>query len=207
MFDEGRALICQQNGRDSIRIYAAVRQSESWVIDCGINWNDRNTAQEIFAERYFGDCHEDLKRVVATEASDGLITRPLYMLPVGFRWEPRHGLTLIGDAAHLMTPFGGVGVNVALSDALDLAKALLKRKASFHIDLPGNLDSALREYEEPMFERAKMNMEKTWVGLQHHFSENGIDERVKRLKAIARQIEQQQTLERHKRVERGEEGA
>ena len=190
MFDEGRALVCQHNGNDIIRVYAAVRQPETWVKDCGIDWEQQDLAREIFTERYFGDCHDDLKRVIAIEASDGLIARPLWMLPVGLKWPPRPGVTLLGDAAHLMTPFAGVGVNVALADALDLARALVKRKGTFEADLHGSLAEALQEYEGPMFERARENMEKTWVGLQHHFSANGIDERVRRLRARAKQMEE-----------------
>lgn len=186
MFDQGRALVCQRNGSDSIRVYAGVRQPETWVKDCGIDWEQRHQAQKIFTERYFGDCHDDLKRVIAVEASDGLIPKPLYMLPVGLKWSPRPGVTLLGDAAHLMTPFGGVGVNVALTDAFDLSRALLKRKDNFAADLPGSLADALQEYEGSMFERATENMEKTWGGLQHHFSANGIDERVKRLQGRAK---------------------
>lgn len=186
MFDEGRALVCQRNGNDSIRAYAAVRQPETWVQDCGIDWDQPNLAQKTFTERYFGDCHDDIKRVIAVEASDGLITRPLWMLPVGSKWSPHPGVTLLGDAAHLMTPFAGVGVNVALADALDLSRALLKRKDDFKSDLHGHLADALREYEGPMFERAEENMAKSWAGLQHHFSAHGIDERVKRLQGRAK---------------------
>lgn len=189
MFDEGRALVCQRNGNDSIRVYAAVRQPETWVKDCGIDWNQRHLAQETFTERYFGDCHDDLKRVIAVEASDGLIPRPLWMLPVGSKWSPRPGVTLLGDAAHLMTPFAGIGVNVALADALDLARALLKRKGDFEIDMRGQLADALQEYEGTMFERAEENMAKSWGGLQHHFSAQGVDERVKRLQGRARMRE------------------
>lgn len=40
-----------------------------------------------------------------------------------FRWTPRDGVTLVGDAAHLMPPVG-VGVNLAMLDASDVAMAL-----------------------------------------------------------------------------------
>lgn len=182
MFDEGRAITCQNNGNDSIRVYVAVRQPEAWARNCGIDWDNHDVARKLLADQYFGDCHEDIKRVITNDATDGLILRSLYMLPVGLRWPSRSGVTLLGDAAHLMTPFAGVGVNVALTDALDLARALLKRKHLFQADdFHANLNEALQEYESSMFIRAKENMEKTWIGLQNHFSADGIEQRVKRL--------------------------
>jgi 2-polyprenyl-6-methoxyphenol hydroxylase-like FAD-dependent oxidoreductase len=37
MFDEGRAIMCQPYGGNSIRAYSAVRQPERWLNDCGID--------------------------------------------------------------------------------------------------------------------------------------------------------------------------
>ena len=46
MFDEGRAIISQRNGNDSIRTYAAVRQPETWTKDCGIDWSKGDEARK-----------------------------------------------------------------------------------------------------------------------------------------------------------------
>ncbi|QSZ36197.1 hypothetical protein DSL72_007322 [Monilinia vaccinii-corymbosi] len=189
MFDEGRSLICQRNGYDGIRVYAGLRQPESWIKDSGIDWEDPTKARKQLTEQYFGDVHENLKRLVF-EASDSLFIRSLHMLPVGFKWSSRPGVTLLGDAAHLMTPFAGVGVNVALNDSMLLAHALSKQKDHFETDLETSLREAIEEYEHQMFEIAKHDMEKTYQGLIHHFSAGGIEHRVQQLKERARHAEE-----------------
>ncbi|APA08467.1 hypothetical protein SS1G_02161 [Sclerotinia sclerotiorum 1980 UF-70] len=187
MFDEGRMFICQRNGYDGIRVYAGVRKPESWIQDSDIKWEDPIEARKQLAEQYFGDVHDDLKRLIF-EASDSLLTRPLYMLPVGFKWPSRPGVTLLGDAAHLMTPFAGVGVNVAMTDAMLLAHALSRQRDNFAVDLEGSLKQAVGEYEEQMFKIAKKNMEKTYQGLIHHFSADGIEHRMARLQESTKHI-------------------
>lgn len=188
IFDEDRALVCQHQANDSIRVYDAVRQPESWIEDCGIDWGVHESARKALAEKYFGDCHDYIKRAIATEATDGLEVWPLYMLPIGHTRVSRSNMTLLGDAAHLMTPLAGLGVNLAMADALDLARTLLRRKDSFETDLAGILAEAIEEYEGPMFERANQNMEKAWTGLHHHFSADGIDHRGKKSRARAKQV-------------------
>ncbi|CAD6446890.1 e04008b3-3263-421f-8def-14f1d683e26d-CDS [Sclerotinia trifoliorum] len=189
MFDEGRMFICQRNGYDGVRVYAGVRKPESWIQNSGIKWEDPIEARKQLAEQYFGDVHDDLKRLIF-EASDSLLARPLYMLPVGFKWPSRPGVTLLGDAAHLMTPFAGVGVNVAMNDAMLLAHALSKQRDNFAMDMEGSLKQAITEYEEQMFKIAKKNMEKTYQGLVHHFKADGIEHRMAHLQERAKHIKE-----------------
>ncbi|KAI9276488.1 putative monooxygenase [Umbelopsis sp. AD052] len=188
MFDEGRALLCQRNGNNSIRAYAAVRQPESWSKDCGIDWSKPATARKALVDQYFADCGEDVKRVIQ-DANDDLKLRLAYMLPVGVEWQSRPGVTLIGDAAHLMTPFAGVGVNIAMADALDLAQHILSCRDGFNSKSDENLQDALAEaiqkFEASMFARAKPNALKSTNGLRGHFSAGGAEEfaeRIHRLK-------------------------
>lgn len=87
-----------------------------------------------------------------------------------------------------MTPFGGVGVNLAMTDALDLAMAIVRCKDAFGVDMKGSLAEALREYEEKMFVVGKASAEKTAVGLKGHFSEGGIEHRAGLLQKRARMM-------------------
>ncbi|GAA2706681.1 FAD-dependent oxidoreductase [Actinoplanes palleronii] len=79
------------------------------------------------------------------EAADGAATmRRIETMPIGTRWATRPGVTLIGDAAHLMPPVGE-GANQAMLDAAELAAALAAN--------PADPDAAIRAYEETMFRR------------------------------------------------------
>ena len=45
-------------------------------------------------------------------------------MPPDYRWDTQPGLTMLGDASHVMPPYTGKGVNLAMLDALELADAL-----------------------------------------------------------------------------------
>ncbi|MEU7932641.1 FAD-dependent oxidoreductase [Micromonospora echinofusca] len=70
--------------------------------------------------------------------------RRIEAMPAGTRWAHRPGITLIGDAAHLMPPVGE-GANQAMLDAAELAAQLAAN--------PADPDSAIQTYEEAMFTR------------------------------------------------------
>lgn len=178
-FDEGRAIQIQRQGDHSIKLYASLRKPESFIEDCSIDWNNPDTAREQYVNTYFSDICDDLKRVLL-ESKDQSIPRKLYMLPVGANWTNKPGLTLLGDAAHLMTPFAGVGVNAALLDSLMLARAIISHVQDSE---KSSLDQAIKRYEEDMFPRAKAFMQKTERGLIKHFSAGGNGDMVSRLRA------------------------
>lgn len=183
MFDEGRAVMCQRQGSGAMRVYACVRRPESWAEDCAIDWTGSD-ARERLVKEYFHDCGEDVKRLIL-ETRDELIPRKCWMMPVGAKWETRPGITLLGDAAHLMTPFAGVGVNVAMADALELARALIAKKESFAAKFVSdgkNIALAIEQYETSMFQRAEENATKTMHGLKGHFSATGSEERAGRIR-------------------------
>ncbi len=121
---DNRILIAQRNGHGRIRGYAGLRLAE----DAAREWTkaspDRVRANLLHD---FAGWAPALTYLI--ESGDFVAVRPLYALPIGHGWKSQSGITLLGDAAHLMSPFSGEGVNLALADAADLADApYLRRK-------------------------------------------------------------------------------
>ena len=161
---DAKVLCGQRNGDDSIRVYAMLPTDESWVSTCGIDWQNVRKAMEELKDQYYGGWDAKLQDLITKADEDTLVPRTMYMLPIGFSWPQRNGVTVIGDAAHLMTPFAGEGVNLAMWDAMLLGKSL----ASV---LNGGLEKdkvweAMREFEEDMFKRAGEMAQETWDNMQ-----------------------------------------
>jgi 2-polyprenyl-6-methoxyphenol hydroxylase-like FAD-dependent oxidoreductase len=60
----------------------------------------------------------ELRRLLE-ECDDQFIVRPIYALPVPHRWNTRARVTILGDAARVMSPFSGLGANTAMLDGAD----------------------------------------------------------------------------------------
>lgn len=106
----------------------------------------------------FGDNVKELVSAACdeeTKDSPGelLDIRQLHTLPYGSTWEHQTGVTLIGDAAHLMLP-NGEGVNFAMLDALVLAEALERAAGKPTTPCRAALDPLLLQFEKDMMERA-----------------------------------------------------
>jgi 2-polyprenyl-6-methoxyphenol hydroxylase-like FAD-dependent oxidoreductase len=102
--------------------------------------------------------------------------RGLYKLPVGNTWEHKANATLIGDAAHLMPPWAGEGVNLAMWDSLLLSHTLAKAYEASSQDgasFQKTLDPHLTEFEVEMTARVTEKAEETFNNGQMLFGENG----------------------------------
>jgi 2-polyprenyl-6-methoxyphenol hydroxylase-like FAD-dependent oxidoreductase len=160
-FTKGQGLMTQRQGDGSIRLYIALLVPENWIKECGIPFENTVVAKQMLMDVYAG---WDEKMLDLIRLSDSvLIPRTMYQLPIGTTWTSKSGVTLIGDSAHLMTPFAGEGVNLAMKDALDLANAITEET---------NLDKAVSKFEVNMHVRAKEAAEQTAANLALCFAEN-----------------------------------
>ncbi|AJT42099.1 FAD-dependent oxidoreductase [Psychromicrobium lacuslunae] len=141
----GKGISAQRNGDGSVRVYLAFRVAESWIQGCGIDFHDAAAARRALAGFFEGWDSQLLELILR---SDGDVTpRPIYALPIGHSWQATAGVTLLGDAAHLMSPFAGEGANLAMQDGAELALALLAQ--------PEDANAAVASYETAMFPRAE----------------------------------------------------
>jgi 2-polyprenyl-6-methoxyphenol hydroxylase-like FAD-dependent oxidoreductase len=156
---ENRGLIAQRQARSRIRAYVALRDDLDWAERGGVDLADPAAVRAFLLGRFEGWAPA-LRRLLQ-ECDDQFIVRPIYALPVPHRWNTRAGVTLVGDAAHLMSPFSGLGANTAMLDGADLATAIIEAGG---VTEPRVTD-ALAAYEAIMLPRAARNAAGAHEGL------------------------------------------
>jgi 2-polyprenyl-6-methoxyphenol hydroxylase-like FAD-dependent oxidoreductase len=139
---DGRGLLAHRETDGSLHVYAALPVPAGWAD--GVDFADRIAGQDAVLAHFAG-WSDDLRALVA-EADGPLLPRPLYGLPAGHRWSRVPGVTLLGDAAHLMSPFAGEGANNAMLDGAELGEALAAGR--------DDVEAALAGYEAVMFPRS-----------------------------------------------------
>ncbi|KAA0929029.1 FAD-dependent oxidoreductase [Streptomyces apricus] len=137
----GRGIIAHRHADGGVRGYVALNKPEEWLRS--IDFGDRTAGLRHVADEFDGWSPLLTDFVTRSDAEPWL--RPIHALPVGLTWDRVPGVTLLGDAAHLMSPFAGEGANLALYDAADLAEKLVEQP---------DVEAALAAYEERLFPRS-----------------------------------------------------
>lgn len=163
-FGDHKAILGQLNGDGRIKAYV------SYLMD--VNQLDQYKAmssdeiKQQLLQQDFADWSPELKHYIEY-ASDDMLLRCIYKLPIGFTWESIGNVTLIGDAAHLMSPFAGEGVNMALYDAYLLANAIKESQ---------DLDTAVAQYEQEMYAVSKESAQESQDNLEVMFSKDAAEQ-------------------------------
>ena len=169
---DGKALIVQRNGNAHLRGYAIFRVPTDWAGRRFTLDSPAAIRNALIAEfDGYAEAILDLFRA----AGDAFAVRLIHALPVGHCWANRRGLTLLGDAAHVMSPFGGDGVNNAMLDAAELAHQLAQG---------GDWSAAVADYEAQMFERVAPSAEGAADAAATQLSHDGLTLTLEHVQAI-----------------------
>ncbi|MYS21594.1 2-polyprenyl-6-methoxyphenol hydroxylase [Streptomyces sp. DvalAA-14] len=141
---EGKGILAHRDAGSRLHLYYALRTPADWADSSGIDFGDSEAAKAALLACFDG--WADPLRGLISDAEGPFLPRPIHALPVDHRWDRVPGVTLLGDAAHLMSPFAGEGANLAMLDGAALGAAL-----AAHRD---DRETALARYEEALFPRS-----------------------------------------------------
>jgi 2-polyprenyl-6-methoxyphenol hydroxylase-like FAD-dependent oxidoreductase len=156
----GKGILAHRNADGSLHVYVALNRPEEWV--ASIDFRTAKTGLSQIAEQFEGWAKPLTALITDSEIEP--VMRPIYALPVGIRWDRVPGVTLLGDAAHLMSPFAGEGANLAMYDGSELGRLIARN--------PDNTEAALAEYENDLYIRSEKFALQTAENLKRFFDES-----------------------------------
>ena len=163
---DNKGVLAQRTSDGSIQMWATCRMSESDFTQMQHDkiWEDPVASKQAVAALFQGWAPEVVSMI---QASNGRITpRPFMALPTGLTWPSQPNVTLLGDAAHLTSPFAGEGANMAMQDGAELALELVKAR---------DPADAIAAYEAKMFARTKTAAHDSAEGLDMIIAPNGAE--------------------------------
>ncbi|MEU8183707.1 NAD(P)/FAD-dependent oxidoreductase [Micromonospora sp. NPDC049047] len=152
VYGVNRSLVAQRNSGGHVKVYATFRAPLDWHAE--LDLTDVEATRSGLLAMFDGWAAPMLDLLGHGTA---FLHRPCYVLPVSHTWAHARGVTLLGDAAHLMPPLGA-GANLAMLDAAELAESVAAD--------PEDLDEAVRAFEAQMWVRAERWAKITTAGLE-----------------------------------------
>jgi len=137
----GKGIAAHREPNGVLHTYVELNKPKEWIDS--IDFSDPATALARVAEEFDG--WAPALRALITDGETAPVPRAIHALPVEHRWARVPGVTLLGDAAHLMSP-SGEGANLAMFDGAELGKAIAAN--------PGDIEAALIAYEKDLFPRS-----------------------------------------------------
>lgn len=137
----GKGILTHREPKGVVHAYIALNRPQQWLSE--IDFNAAGDAKARIAAE-FEDWAPALTAFI-TESESAPVLRAIHALPQDHRWPRVPGVTLLGDAAHLMVP-SGEGANLAMYDGAELAKVLAAHR--------GDMEAALALYEQALFPRS-----------------------------------------------------
>ena len=138
----GKGIAAHREAGNILHTYVELNRPAEWV--AGIDFTDPAAATARVAAEFAG--WAPALTALITDGETAPVPRMIYTLPDRHRWDRVPGVTLLGDAAHLMPPSGD-GANLAMLDGAELGLAIAAR--------PDEIEAALAAYEETMFRRSE----------------------------------------------------
>lgn len=164
-FGNEQNILMGQKANGEIGFYASFKADENWAVVSGLDFYNQSEVLKWFQKEY-----PDWSSVwyeLFENTSTPFIPRPIYCMPLEQNWKTVKNLTIIGDAAHLMPPFAGEGVNMAMLDALELSEVLTSSQCN-------TIESAISAYETNMFKRASKIAQESLENGERMHSENAL---------------------------------
>ncbi|CAD6555743.1 Flavin-dependent monooxygenase [Paraburkholderia hiiakae] len=137
----GKGIVAHREPGGVLHTYVQLNQSKDWIDS--IDQSDPAAVAATVAKAFDGWAPE--LTALITDGETPPVFRPIHALPEEHKWPRTRGVTLLGDAAHLMIP-SGEGANLAMFDGAELAKAIAAD--------PGDMEAALLAYETTLFPRS-----------------------------------------------------
>jgi 2-polyprenyl-6-methoxyphenol hydroxylase-like FAD-dependent oxidoreductase len=137
----GKGILAHREPNGVLHTYVELNKPKDWIDSIAFSDPAAALARVV---KEFDSWAPELTALI-TDGETDPVPRSIHALPVKHRWDRVPGVTLLGDAAHLMAP-SGEGANLAMFDGAELGNAIAANS--------GDVEAALIAYEKELFPRS-----------------------------------------------------